>query len=259
MSMGVGKSSPPLFRGVGSYLRTAPQELPPLSSILRKTASDSTDDDEDDADDADEAEISSTLPGNSVRSVQIKYKCPNKVKHKPRGRSSKRKGLSSEPVEGRSFQPAKMMRAATGSFSYRRIVPSKYDGGAGLSSPSDTGSDSFSDSPGLSSKRTSKTNYKTATNEENIHAIIELQNFNGSWSSNAETDILEILGIETSGRPDIVDGNIWITLVVVYYLEKNMADEEGTWALVVQKAKDWLSAESASPADMQKGREFLGY
>lgn len=112
--------------------------------------------------------------------------------------------------------------------------------------------------PSSASEKDEKPDWNAATNEQKIHALIELQNFDGTWPGEKESEILEILGIETGGHPDGIDGTIWITLVVVGVLEKKMAEEEGTWALVVEKAKNWLSErESASLSEMKKAQESL--
>jgi hypothetical protein len=35
----------------------------------------------------------------------------------------------------------------------------------------------------------------------------------------------------------------WITLLVVCWLEEKASDEEGTWGLVVEKARAWLESQ----------------
>ena len=75
---------------------------------------------------------------------------------------------------------------------------------------------------------------------DRVLALISLQDFEGCWVPTTEVD--EIMGFEIPVNPKTGDQMIWITLVVVCFLEQKMASEEGTWALVVQKARSWLEA-----------------
>ena len=48
------------------------------------------------------------------------------------------------------------------------------------------------------------------------------------------------MGVMDIDAPDGVDANVWLTLLVIKFLQKKCAEEEGTWELVVEKAKAWL-------------------
>jgi hypothetical protein len=83
-----------------------------------------------------------------------------------------------------------------------------------------------------------KVDWSTKSAADKVLALISLQDFEGSWVSPTEVD--EIMGLEVSQNPKVGDQKVWITLVVVSFLEQNMASEEGPWALVVEKARGWL-------------------
>jgi hypothetical protein len=74
---------------------------------------------------------------------------------------------------------------------------------------------------------------------EKVLAIIALQTFEGSWTD--EDEVIEIMGI---GRGVVekagVERKVWVTVLVVRWLETRCAEEEGTWGLVVEKARGWL-------------------
>ncbi|KAH8600976.1 von Willebrand factor type A domain-containing protein [Bisporella sp. PMI_857] len=69
---------------------------------------------------------------------------------------------------------------------------------------------------------------------ENVLALIDLQRFDGSWV--ASSALPSILGITIPGGK----GAEWITALVVRWLEIKCPGEEGTWNMVVEKARGWL-------------------
>ena len=48
------------------------------------------------------------------------------------------------------------------------------------------------------------------------------------------------MGCKVPKAPKGINQKAWTTLLLVSYLETNCADEEGTWGLVVEKARDFL-------------------
>lgn len=75
---------------------------------------------------------------------------------------------------------------------------------------------------------------------DKVIALIAIQDFEGSWVPPTEAD--EIMCLDVPENPKASDQKVWITLVVVCYLEQKMASQEGTWALVVDKARGWLAS-----------------
>jgi len=73
---------------------------------------------------------------------------------------------------------------------------------------------------------------------DRILALIELQEFEGSWLADND-EIPIILGFAIPESPN-GGSKVWVTILVVLYLEVKNADEEGTWGLVVEKAREWL-------------------
>jgi hypothetical protein len=90
-------------------------------------------------------------------------------------------------------------------------------------------------------------NWRTATPAEKIHALLDLQNFDGSWPAEKVGEIGEIIGKEVVENPiSEMGGKLgeWLTCVVVKWVEMKMAEEEDVWGLVVEKAKGWLSEQA---------------
>lgn len=74
---------------------------------------------------------------------------------------------------------------------------------------------------------------------EKVLALIELQEFEGSWPEGNQ-EVAAILGVYSLQPPLQGSEKAWTTLLVVLFLEMKNAAEEGTWGLVVEKARDWL-------------------
>lgn len=104
-------------------------------------------------------------------------------------------------------------------------------------------------SPTLSS---SAVNWTTASTSEKVLALITLQDFEGSWSADNIKEIERIVGFEIGDGRKGGDQTLTITLVVVKYLEEKCPDEEGTWGLVVEKARMWLQGISMDFAELER-------
>jgi hypothetical protein len=91
-------------------------------------------------------------------------------------------------------------------------------------------------------------NWKTATPAEKIHALLELQSFDGSWSAEKLAEIEAILGGEVGENPMGGDLGTWVTVVVVKFMEMKMGEEEQVWGLVGEKAREWLAVEGTAGA-----------
>jgi hypothetical protein len=95
---------------------------------------------------------------------------------------------------------------------------------------------------------------------EKVARLIELQTFDGSWTGGE--DIKGILGF--SGGMEWKQGvemAVWITLLVVKWLEIMASEEEGVWEMVGEKARGWLegcgvmdleSLEQAAKVEIEK-------
>jgi hypothetical protein len=80
--------------------------------------------------------------------------------------------------------------------------------------------------------------WTSKSESEKVLALIALQDFEGSWPYDKEVG--QIMGFEIPQRPKGGEQKIWVTLLVVCFLEQKMSGEEGTWGLVVEKARGWL-------------------
>ena len=78
---------------------------------------------------------------------------------------------------------------------------------------------------------------------EKVLAFIERQSFEGWW--NYEDNLVkELLGFDESKAlptsPQGIEGKVWMTLLIVVFLETKMEAQKGVWELVVEKARGWV-------------------
>ncbi|KAI4286367.1 MAG: hypothetical protein L6R35_004377 [Caloplaca aegaea] len=93
------------------------------------------------------------------------------------------------------------------------------------------------------------------TDNEKVHAVIEMQDFEGWWElSEALAAVLDV-GIEGSRSKE------WVTMLVVKWLEVKMKGEGEVWELVVDKARAWLEGQvMGDDAEMKRlEEEVVGY
>jgi hypothetical protein len=88
--------------------------------------------------------------------------------------------------------------------------------------------------------------------QEKVARFIELQTFQGSWTFDVE--VFSIMGLgdgqsEGVKRQDGVDKDVWVTLLVVKWLEIMAGEEEGVWSMVVEKARGWLEGQTEMALD----------
>jgi hypothetical protein len=89
-------------------------------------------------------------------------------------------------------------------------------------------------------KSEAKVDWSSKSAAEKVLELISLQDFEGSWATPAET-ISDIMSIKIPENPKCGEQKVWLTLLVIAFLEQKMADEEGTWGLVAEKARGWLA------------------
>jgi hypothetical protein len=88
--------------------------------------------------------------------------------------------------------------------------------------------------------------------QEKVARFIELQTFEGSWAFDVE--VFSIMGLgegqsEGVKRQDGVNKHVWVTLLVVKWLEIMAGEEEGVWSMVVEKARGWLEGQTETALD----------
>ena len=91
------------------------------------------------------------------------------------------------------------------------------------------------------------------TDAEIVLAIIDLQGFDGSWAAERES-LSSLLGFEIPKGPDGVEEEVWVTVLVITFLETKMGGEEGVWGLVVDKARAYVQT---AVKDVKGGIEYL--
>jgi hypothetical protein len=106
----------------------------------------------------------------------------------------------------------------------------------------------------MSKKVASAKDWSQESSSEKVLALIALQAFDGYWPGD-NIEVGRIMGLgSTIKNENLVteEKNIWATLLVVKFLEEKCVDEEGTWALVVEKARAWLVGMGNDQAAMEE-------
>lgn len=80
------------------------------------------------------------------------------------------------------------------------------------------------------------------SNSEKVHAVIGMQNFEGSWDFSKR--LADITGIGKESFEQQGAGKVWVTVLVIAFLELCLGEEHDIWELVVEKAKLWLSGQN---------------
>ncbi|KAI0429518.1 von Willebrand factor type A domain-containing protein [Xylaria sp. FL1042] len=104
--------------------------------------------------------------------------------------------------------------------------------------------------PASSSRRSARLQANTSSNEK-MHALIRLQNFDGSWEWGQS--LLDITGADLSkAKKPIRKNSIVATALAIAFLRTQLAHEADSWELLVDKADSWLGSQDG----IDSAREF---
>jgi hypothetical protein len=102
---------------------------------------------------------------------------------------------------------------------------------------------------------------KVRTMEDRMHALIALQEFDGSWKW--ESQLLTVLGMDEAKLKSICklagvldDGKIQATIVAVAFLQTKARAEEEVWEMIVEKAMGWLNGK-VDTGQLKKVKEAM--
>ncbi|KAK3397506.1 von Willebrand factor type A domain-containing protein [Sordaria brevicollis] len=91
---------------------------------------------------------------------------------------------------------------------------------------------------------------KKATPLEPLDALVQFQNFDGSWAwSNELLDVLGLTrltskeGLEERYGVSIPNSDMLATALVLAYMEVKLADDTDEWEMLADKAREWLRSE----------------
>jgi von Willebrand factor type A domain len=92
------------------------------------------------------------------------------------------------------------------------------------------------------------TDWTSRSLADKVARLIELQTFEGSWPTEEREahEIARIVFERVAGGMEWKEGvekAVWITLLVVKWLEIFAVEEEGVWSMVVEKARGWLEGQ----------------
>jgi hypothetical protein len=87
-------------------------------------------------------------------------------------------------------------------------------------------------------------NWSTKSTTDKVLALIDLQDFEGWWpiTPSEITEISNITGVKIEEMKDEKEAKMFVTMLVIMFLERKCVDEEGTWGLVVEKGRGWLES-----------------
>ena len=91
-----------------------------------------------------------------------------------------------------------------------------------------------------------------ATDSQRVHRLIELQDFDGYWEDGAR--LWAAMGVERdeAAKAAPTMDAVWITVLVLCFLEQKMGGEKEVWEMVADKATMWLDEQKI---DDRKGLE----
>jgi hypothetical protein len=102
---------------------------------------------------------------------------------------------------------------------------------------------------------------KPQTIEDRVHALIALQEYDGSWAWG--TKLLTVLGVDEAKLRAICtsvgvvdDGKVQATIAAVAFLKAKAKAEEEVWEMVVEKAMGWLNGK-ANEEQVEKVEEGI--
>ncbi|CZR66493.1 related to Vault poly[ADP-ribose] polymerase [Phialocephala subalpina] len=94
------------------------------------------------------------------------------------------------------------------------------------------------------------TDWSTKSIVEKVLALIDLQDFDGFWPAD-NTDIPKVIDTDVPAQATDQENKLLITMLVVKFLEMKCGDEEGTWELVVEKAKAWIQSSGLQQTEVE--------
>ncbi|KAH8169390.1 vault protein inter-alpha-trypsin domain-containing protein [Sarocladium implicatum] len=90
--------------------------------------------------------------------------------------------------------------------------------------------------------------------QQNLHEIISMQAFDGSWRWSPELERIlglakqKVMELNWPVTDESVRDQVSASVCVIAYLRKAFAGQKETWEMVVDKAEQWLSAQTGQPA-----------
>ena len=99
---------------------------------------------------------------------------------------------------------------------------------------------------------------KLETDNDKVHAMIEMQDFDGWWEPNEQ--VTQIMGLANAINEPPQRSKEWVTVLVLKWLDTKMAAEKDVWELVAEKAKGWLEGQGLGVEKlMEIEREVVVY
>ncbi|APA16089.1 hypothetical protein sscle_16g108590 [Sclerotinia sclerotiorum 1980 UF-70] len=90
-------------------------------------------------------------------------------------------------------------------------------------------------------------------NTTKILSFIDLQSFDGSWDAHTHSETLSSIlefEIPKPGLSKVIDADIWVTVLVVRFLEIRIPEEKNVWCLIVEKARRFVRVRLNASGDM---------
>ena len=90
--------------------------------------------------------------------------------------------------------------------------------------------------------------HKQANNKDELVKILGKQKLDGFWEDTKEIFVLLQLQAEEvfNKKPQELNKESWLTIIVLMCLEVRFGNEQGTWKLIAQKAMEYLEDNNVS-------------
>ena len=80
--------------------------------------------------------------------------------------------------------------------------------------------------------------------------LISLQQFEGFWEKDERIGNILGVGLQRLEGPSGTDTELWVTMLVILFLEEKLDDHKNVWEFVVEKARDWVGSQDG--VELQK-------
>jgi len=105
-------------------------------------------------------------------------------------------------------------------------------------------------------RSTSNNNYSKSTLNPPLDSIVRQQKASGCWNN----EVLAIMGWNVNAINDTLPSvslEVWITALIICYLEKKFANEKNRWNLVAKKGLKYIKQNGGSDATVDDAKSVV--
>jgi len=104
--------------------------------------------------------------------------------------------------------------------------------------------------------RSTNNNYSKSTLNPTLDSIVRQQKASGCWSN----EVLAVMGWNVNAVNDTLPSvslDVWITALIICYLEKKFANEKNRWNLVSKKGLKYVKQNGGSDATIDEAKSVV--